>query len=75
MGDRLAVIAAVNSVIAFFYYAGVIRAMWFTSPPGEDRTPIRLPPSLGAALAITAAVTSSIGIYPQLFARVGELAF
>ena len=40
----LAVIAAVNSVIAFFYYAGVIRAMWFREPAGDDRTPIRLPP-------------------------------
>ena len=71
----LAVIAAVNSVIAFFYYAGVIRAMWFHEPAGDDRTPIRVPPSLGGAIAITAAVIVVVGIYPQLFARVGELAF
>jgi NADH-quinone oxidoreductase subunit N len=72
----LAVIAAVNTVIAFFYYANVIRAMWFHDPAeGTERTPIRVPPALGGAIAITVAVTVVIGIYPQLFARVGELAF
>jgi NADH-quinone oxidoreductase subunit N len=71
----LAVIAAVNSVIAFFYYAGVIRAMWFHDPVSEDRRPIRIPPALTGAIAITVAVTVVVGIYPQLFARVGDLAF
>jgi NADH-quinone oxidoreductase subunit N len=71
----LAVIAAVNSVIAFFYYANVIRAMWFHDPEGVDRTAIRVPPALGGALAISVAITVIVGIYPQLFARVGELAF
>jgi NADH-quinone oxidoreductase subunit N len=71
----LAIIAAVNSVIAFFYYANVIRAMWFHEPAGEDRSVIRIPPALGGAIAITVIVTVVIGIYPQIFARVGELAF
>jgi NADH-quinone oxidoreductase subunit N len=71
----LAVIAAVNSVIAFFYYFGVIRAMAFHEPATEERTPIRIPPALAGAIAITTIVTVVIGIYPQLFARVGELAF
>jgi NADH-quinone oxidoreductase subunit N len=72
----LAVIAAVNSVIAFFYYAGVIRAMWFHEPAEDvERTPVRVPPALGGAIAITVVVTVVVGIYPQLFARVGDLAF
>ena len=71
----LAIIAAVNSVIAFFYYANVIRAMWFHDPATEDRSVIRVPPALGGAIAITVVVTVVIGIYPQIFARVGELAF
>jgi NADH-quinone oxidoreductase subunit N len=71
----LAVIAAVNTVIAFFYYAGVIRAMWFLDPETDERTPIRIPPALIGALAITGVVTVVVGIYPQLFARVGDLAF
>ncbi|MDZ4825351.1 MAG: NADH-quinone oxidoreductase subunit N [Actinomycetota bacterium] len=74
-GVSLAVIAAVNSVIAFFYYAGVIRVMWFKEPVTEDRSPIQVPGALTGAIAITATVTFVIGVYPQLFARVGELAF
>ncbi|MGQ0826163.1 MAG: NADH-quinone oxidoreductase subunit N [Actinomycetota bacterium] len=70
----LAVVAAVNSVIAFYYYAGVIRSMWFHDPASEDRTPIRIPPALTSAIAVTAAVTLAIGVYPQWFAKVGELA-
>jgi NADH-quinone oxidoreductase subunit N len=72
----LAVVAAVNSVIAFFYYAGVIRQMWFHAPAeGVDRSPLQVPPALAGAIAITTAVTVVVGVYPQLFARVGDLAF
>jgi NADH-quinone oxidoreductase subunit N len=70
----LAVIAGVNSVIALFYYASVAREMWMQPAPGDDRTPIRVPPALGAALAITAAAVVAIGVYPQAFARLGDLA-
>jgi NADH-quinone oxidoreductase subunit N len=70
----LAVIAGVNSVIALFYYAGVAREMWMQPAPSDDRTPLRVPPALGAALAITAAAVLAIGVYPQAFARLGDLA-
>src|SRR5690242_318832 len=36
-GVSIAIIAAVNSVIAFFYYSNVIREMWFR-PPAEEQT-------------------------------------
>jgi NADH-quinone oxidoreductase subunit N len=71
----LAVIAAVNSVIAFFYYARPIRAMIFHEPATADRSPLVVPQPLMVAIALTAAVVVIVGIYPQLFARVGELAF
>jgi NADH-quinone oxidoreductase subunit N len=73
----LGVIAAVNSVIALFYYAGVARRMWFHEPAEAtvDAPRTATPPALGIALAITTAVVVVIGVYPQLFARVGELAF
>lgn len=74
-GVTLAVVAGVNSVIAFFYYAGVMRQMWFREPATEGRREIEVPYALTGALAITAAVTLVVGVYPQLFARVGELAF
>src|SRR5262249_5331514 len=74
----LGVIAAVASVIAFFYYAGVTRMMWFHDPLAEYTTEMRgaaVPPALTVAIALTMVVVLVIGIYPQLFARVGELAF
>jgi NADH-quinone oxidoreductase subunit N len=71
----LGIIAAVNSVIAFFYYARPIRAMIFHAPASDDRTPLVIPQPLMAAIALTVAVVVVVGIYPQLFARVGDLAF
>jgi NADH-quinone oxidoreductase subunit N len=75
-GIGLAIIAAVNSVVAFFYYFAVVRRMWFAEPAeGEDRTAIRVPPALAGAIAMMGVVVVVIGIYPQLFARIGERAF
>jgi len=70
----LGVVAAVNSVIALFYYASIAREMWMSPVPDGDRTPIRVPTTLTAALAITAAVVVGIGVYPQAFAHFGDLA-
>ncbi len=70
----LGVIAAVNSVVALFYYASVAREMWMSPVPDGDRTPIAVPPPLVAALGITATVVLAIGVYPQAFARLGDLA-
>ncbi|MEX2100159.1 MAG: NADH-quinone oxidoreductase subunit N [Acidimicrobiia bacterium] len=73
----LGVIAAVNTVIAFFYYARVARRMWFHAPSaamaGEAGRAI-VPPALVASIAITLVVVLAVGVYPQLVARVGELA-
>ena len=70
----LAVIAVVNSVIALFYYAGIAREMWMNPVPDEDRTPVRIPPALATALGLTAVVVVAIGVYPNAFARLGDLA-
>ena len=70
----LGVVAAVNSVIALFYYASVAREMWMSPVPDGDRTPIAVPATLTTALGITATVVVVIGIFPQLFAHFGDLA-
>jgi NADH-quinone oxidoreductase subunit N len=70
----LGVIAAVNAVIAAFYYASVAREMWMRPVPDDDRTPISVPAPLGAALAITVVVVMAVGVYPDAFARLGDLA-
>jgi NADH-quinone oxidoreductase subunit N len=72
----LGVIAAVNSVIAFFYYAAVARQIWFYEPAPEAAAESKpMPVALTAAIGIAAVVVIVIGVYPQLFARVGELAY
>ena len=71
----LGVIAALNSVVAFFYYAGVARTIWFRDVPNEvDARPLTTPFALNAAIAITGVVVLVVGVYPQLLAKVGELA-
>ena len=64
-------------MVAFFYYAAVARKMWFHDPVagGERRRRSRCPPALTVAIGLTAAVVVVVGVYPQFFARVGELAF
>jgi NADH-quinone oxidoreductase subunit N len=69
----LGVVAALNSVIALFYYAQVAGMMWFKPTPAETGTG-RVPVALGAAIALPTALILAIGIYPNLFARLGELA-
>src|SRR5438067_6515424 len=69
----LGVIAAVNSVIALFYYAGVAREMWMRPVPDEDRTPISVPPALAGALAATVVAVLAVGVYPNMLARFGEI--
>jgi len=68
-GYVLAVLVAVNSVIAFFYYARVMRYMWMEEAPDGDRTPIRIPASLQIALVLTVGVTLIYGVFPGLVAH------
>jgi len=71
----LAVIAAVNSVIALFYYASVARQMLMEpAPEGGDLTRVRVPASLGAALGLCAVATFAFGVVPNLIAELGDLA-
>jgi NADH-quinone oxidoreductase subunit N len=58
----LAVVMAVNSVIALAYYANVAKEMWMNPAPDGDHTPVRVPVSLRAALVITAALTLGFGV-------------
>jgi NADH-quinone oxidoreductase subunit N len=69
----LAVVVAVNSVIALYYYANVAREMWMKPVPDGDTMPVRVPPSLTAALAICAALTVTFGV-SNLAARLGDVA-
>jgi NADH-quinone oxidoreductase subunit N len=69
----LAVVAAVNAVIAFYYYARVIRTMWFEEAP-EGAPPFSEAPvgSLVWVLGVAAVATLVVGIFPQISAFFGE---
>ena len=59
-----------------FYYGSVIRQMWFHEPADLGETgPRKIPVALVAAMSITMVVVIVIGVYPQLFARIGDVAF
>jgi len=72
----LGVLAAVFSVVAFFYYGAVVREMWFHAPVDlGDTSDRKIPVALVAALSLTVLVVVVVGVYPQFFARIGDLAF
>lgn len=73
----LAVIAAVNSVIAFVYYARVVKSAWFDPVPedvlsGEARSD-SIAPTLRLALLITAVGVLVVGVYPPILSALGEM--
>lgn len=73
----LAVIAAVNAVIAFAYYARVIKSTWFDDVPSnvdaEALGSARIVPSLKLALGLTVVGVLVLGIFPDLVAGLGDL--
>lgn len=70
----LGVIAAVNSVIALFYYASVAREAWMAPVPDDDRSPVRITPSLAAAMGICVIATVGVGVLPGIVGHFGDLA-
>jgi NADH-quinone oxidoreductase subunit N len=73
----LAIIAAVNSVIAFVYYAKVVKAAWFDPVPenvlsGEAKSGTMVP-SLRLALLITAAAVLLVGAFPGLVSSLSNM--
>ena len=73
-GYALAIVGAVNSVIAFGYYGNVMREIWMRPVPDEDVTPILVPGSLKLALVITAGATLVFGILPSVGLQFADLA-
>ncbi len=73
LGWTLAIVMAVNTAIAAYYYLNVARAMWFDDvPEGADTTPVRTPSSLTFAVGVTLVLTLVFGILPQLLSNVTD---
>ena len=66
-GISLAIVAALNTVIAAYYYLNIAKQMWFMeAPPGDtDAKPdsIQIPAPLVAALTITVAFTLVVSYF------------
>jgi NADH-quinone oxidoreductase subunit N len=72
-GIWLAVAMAVNTVIALFYYAAVVRRMFFAPPSGELTGTVSAPATVRTAMALAAVAVVVVGILPELFAHIAEL--
>ncbi len=72
-GYSIAVIGAVNAVIATAYYIVVMREMWMKPAPDDDHTPIRVPGAIKAAIGICGVATLLFGVLPGLIGKAGEI--
>lgn len=62
----LAAIMAINTVVALFYYANVVRQMLFESPQ-EGAVVSIVPPLLRSAIVVAAVIVIAVGILPGVF--------
>jgi NADH-quinone oxidoreductase subunit N len=70
----LAVVAAVNSVIALYYYARVVKSVWLDDPIGEFASEVEAAPAVSLRLALLLALgfTVVIGFFPTIATFVGD---
>ena len=72
-GYGIAVVGAVNAVIATAYYITVMREMWMKPVPDGDTTPVKVPASLKAAIGICGVATLVLGVLPGLVGNAGAI--
>ena len=72
-GYSIAIIGAVNAVIATAYYITVMREMWMKPVLDGDVTPIKVPAPLVAALTLCGVATVLFGVLPGIVGKFGNL--
>ena len=72
-GYGIAIVGAVNAVIATAYYITVMREMWMKPVPDGDVMPIKIPGSLQAAIGLCGIATLVFGVLPGLIGKAGEI--
>ena len=73
IGYTLAIIAAVNTVIAAAYYMKVLREIWMKPVPDGDMSRVDVPQPIWAALGICCFGTLLLGLFPGLVLRFADL--
>ena len=75
-GYSIAIIAAVNAVIAFVYYAKVMKTAFFDPVPDglevESMERVEIPGPIGFAVGLTAFGVIILGVFPGLAANIGD---
>lgn len=71
----LAVVMAINSVIAVWYYLAVVKRMYFDDPAPEAVGTIEVPSLLRIAMGVAAFALVIVGIYPPLISEFAERSF
>ena len=74
LGYVLAVVMALNTVIAAYYYMNIAKTMWFDPVPAGDMTPARVPAGLTAAIVLTGVATIVLGVFPGLITDISNFA-
>jgi NADH-quinone oxidoreductase subunit N len=74
LGLVLAVIMALNTVVAAYYYLRVAKTMWFDPVPDGARTKLPVPTSLSAAIVISVVATILFGVLPGLLTNLSNFA-
>ena len=72
-GTVLAVVVAINAVIAFGYYGRVLREMWMNDADALDAQPSPVSGTIGLAIGMTVVATIVFGVLPQAAARFGDV--
>jgi len=74
LGYVVAVVMAVNSVIALGYYLSLMRTMFMDDVPDGDMTPIKVPVPLAAVVTVTLILTLVLGVFPGLVSDLADSA-
>ncbi len=75
-GYSIAVIAAVNAVVAFVYYSKVVKSVMFDPVPDSIDPDLlgrmKLAPTLGFALGVTTVLVLVLGVFPGVIASLSR---
>jgi len=72
-GYALAILLAINTVVAAGYYLRIAKAMWFEDAADGDTAPVVLPSSLRYAMAICVIATLLFGVLPNLLSQAASV--
>jgi len=74
LGLALAVIMALNTVVAAYYYLRVAKTMWFDPVPDGARSKLPVPTSISAAIVLSVVATVLFGVLPGLLTNLSDFA-